>query len=58
MLSIAGYGSYKAYQMFKKFREGIDEFQKIMKQFDKMKEGLPDDEQFEEGTDEELGFMK
>ena len=44
--------------MIKKFREGIDEFQKIMKQFDKMKEGLPEDEQFDEGTDEELGFMK
>ena len=44
--------------MVKKFREGVNEFQKIMKQFDSMKAGLPEDEQFEEGADEELGFMK
>lgn len=45
-------------QLYLKFKDGYGEFQKIVKLLDQQKENLPEGEQPEDGSPEELDFMK
>ncbi|CAI2360699.1 unnamed protein product [Moneuplotes crassus] len=57
-LGAVSYGSYQAYRLYSKFKEGLGEFKKIIELMDKKKEDLPEGEQPEDGSPEELDFMQ
>ena len=46
------------YSLYRKFKSGYGELQKIMDQLEKMKKDLPEGQNVEDGTEEEFDFFK